>query len=238
MSAFDWSKLESFFPGCTHAAIDPFGMLVVMKVEAGEPFFHSANRWVPGEKGVRKDYGLTGAYGPDFSPQSTLEANPGRQAEIYAARQRGSGVVPDARRPGGPGYAAGPTAAPTLNEIQNNPDLYQRPQAGGPPAVVDGMVADHIIAGERGHFGTKGEMGDPLREPSPTPPAPAPAPAATPPALALANLLDRDAKLALLTEIEGVALAYTTIHGPAEKHQEIKAKLTSLRELIEREPYK
>lgn len=239
MSTYDWNKLDAFLPGCTHAAIDPFGMLVVMKVEKGVPFFHQSNRWIPGEEGVRKDYGLTQAYGPDFSPQSTLGANPARQAEIAAARDSASGVDLNARRQLGPGVSSGPSVAPTLNQIQDNPDTYQRPPQHGQPAVVDGIDADHSVD-NRGHFGTKGDLanqfhGEPTAQAEPPKAVAVPlgshysdAPLETP-------LQTTDATLRLVDEIGGAVLAYTTIHGPPEKHAEMQAKLDELRSMIKRE---
>lgn len=143
MSAFDWTKLEAFFPGCTHAAIDPHGMLVVMKVEEGVPFFHQSNRWIPGDKGVRKEYGLLGVGGsPDFNAQSTLGANPSRGPEIRAAAEKGTGAAQAPRRPH-PGVAASPLHAPTLNEIQNDKSL-QTGNINDQPARVDGMPPDRV----------------------------------------------------------------------------------------------
>lgn len=144
MSAFDWTKLEEFFPGCTHAAIDPVGMLVVMKVEAGVPFFHPANRWIPGDKGVRKDYGLLGVGGnPDFNAQSTLEANPGRLSEIAEARSRGTGAASAPRTTQHANVAASPMHAPTLHELANRPDL-QTNNINNQPARVDGMPPERV----------------------------------------------------------------------------------------------
>jgi hypothetical protein len=116
MSSYNWEQLERFFPGCTHAAIDPFGMLVVMKCTKGIPSFGQARRWIPGLVGERRDCMLTNAYGPDFMPETTLEANPNRVAEIQAAVQAAAGESVAQASPAHQNVAKPPMAAPTPAE--------------------------------------------------------------------------------------------------------------------------
>jgi hypothetical protein len=116
MSSYNWEQLERYFPGCTHAAIDPFGMLVVMKCTKGIPMFGQARRWIPGIVGERRDCMLTNAYGPDFTPETTLEANPNRVAEIQAAVHAAAGESVVQVSPAHQNVAKPPMAAPTVAE--------------------------------------------------------------------------------------------------------------------------
>lgn len=237
-------------PGATHAALDAFGMLVVMRVEAGEPYYHGAGRWVPGLKGERKEYGLTMAYGPDFSPQNTLEGNPARAAEIVAARQAGAATQQAPRTL--PGGASGPMPAPSIADIQADPDRYQKPQEG--PVTIDG--ADTMGPHDRSHFGTTGELGNhftPPALPQDTPTADAPptpvvqppqqeiavatgspelwaSPGSTPIGESPAEAIGAVRELA--ESIMGSALAYALIHGPVEKYLEIHQQCDQLRERL------
>ncbi len=116
MSSYNWEQLERFFPGCTHAAVDPFGMLVVMKCTKGIPTFGQARRWIPGIVGERRDCMLTNAYGPDFMPETTLEANPNRISEIQAAVRAAAGESVIQSSPAHQNVAKPPMAAPTVAE--------------------------------------------------------------------------------------------------------------------------
>lgn len=153
MSSYNWEQLERFFPGCTHAAIDPFGMLVVMKCTKGIPMFGPARRWIPGIIGERRDCMLTNAYGPDFTPETTLEANPNRITEIQAAVRAAAGESVVQSSPAHQNVAKPPMAAPTVAEtlaaaeaagtnkhgFMNPPD--QAHVVDGGPGVVHGMTS-------------------------------------------------------------------------------------------------
>ncbi len=153
MSSYNWEQLERFFPGCTHAAIDPFGMLVVMKCTKGIPMFGPARRWIPGIIGERRDCMLTEAYGPDFIPETTLEANPNRVSEIQAAVRAAAGESVAQSSPAHQNVAKPPMAAPTVAEtmaaaeaagtnkhgFMNPPD--QAHVVDGGPGVVHGMTS-------------------------------------------------------------------------------------------------
>jgi hypothetical protein len=153
MSSYNWEQLERFFPGCTHAAIDPFGMLVVMKCTKGIPVFGPARRWIPGILGERRDCMLTNAYGPDFMPETTLEANPNRVAEIQAAVQAAAGVSMVWSSPAHQNVAKPPMAAPTPAETMaaaaaagTNKHGFMNPQeqahsVDGGQGVVHGMTS-------------------------------------------------------------------------------------------------
>lgn len=153
MSSYDWEQLERFFPGCTHAAIDPFGMLVVMKCTKGIPMFGQARRWIPGLIGERRDCILTNAYGPDFMPETTLEANPNRISEIQAAVRAAAGESVVQSSHAHQNVAKPPMAAPTVAETMaaakaagtNKHGFMNPPDQGhvvdGGPGVVHGMTS-------------------------------------------------------------------------------------------------
>lgn len=119
MASFDWGVLERSHPGLTHAAIRAPGMLVTMKVAVGKPVLHPSGRWIPGEDGVVRDYGLIGAAGgTDFNYAGTLEANPKYAQAIQAAALKGTpGWDPSRRDQGAPNIDVNVTADPTLFEV-------------------------------------------------------------------------------------------------------------------------